>query len=432
MSDLTIIGKTNFRNEGKIFGIKDKDRLGHMYVLGKTGVGKSTLLLNMAISDIQRGNGICVIDPHGDLATTVLDYIPKERISDVIYWNPSDNEYIIPFNPLASIPKGHHFLAAAGLIATFKRIWGEYWGPRLEHILRYTLLTLLDYGTATILDIVPLLTNELFRSKVLDTIKDQSLLTFWRNEFERYPPQLRGEAIAPILNKMGIFSASLPLRNTVGQKEMTWSMEEVMQEKKILIANLSKGLIGEDASSILGSMLINAIFLSALKRAPISEEARIPFYLYIDEAHSFLTKATIDILAEARKFKLSLFLSHQYLEQLHEDIRSAVFGNVGTMISFRVGAEDAEVFAKEFYPIFSEDDCIHLPRYSMYLKMMIDGVTSKPFSADAVRLPAPNISCQQEVMRASQRRYGRKNAQTKEDITLKSFTKPEHEQHTLF
>lgn len=409
MNDLTIIGKTNFRNEGKVFGIKDKDRLGHMYILGKTGVGKSTLLLNMAISDIQRGNGICVIDPHGDLATTVLDYIPKERISDVIYFIPSDSEYTIPFNPLASIPKGHHFLAAAGLIATFKRIWGEYWGPRLEHILRYTLLTLLDYGTATILDIVPLLTNELFRSKVLDTVQNQSLHTFWRNEFERYPPQLRGEAIAPILNKMGIFNASLHLRNTIGQKEMTWSMDEVMQEKKILIANLAKGTIGEDASSILGSMLINAIFLSALKRVPISEEERIPFYLYIDEAHSFLTKATIDILAEARKFKLSLFLTHQYLEQLHEDIRSAVFGNVGTMISFRVGAEDAEVLAKEFYQIFSEDDCIHLPRYSMYLKMMIDGVTSKPFSADALPLLKPIQSFREVIVSSSRKHYAVKN-----------------------
>lgn len=406
MNDITPIGVTNFRNTKQPFGIQDADRMGHMYVIGKTGVGKSTLLLTMAIADIRRGNGLCVIDPHGDLAETILNYIPPERIHDIVYFNPQDTERPVGFNPLHGIePKDHH-LAASGLIATFKKIWAESWGPRLEYILRMVLLTLLDYPPATLLDIQPLLTDTYFRNKVLMYSANEAVHAFWVNEFDKYPAALKAEAIAPILNKTGIFLTSLPLKNIVTQFDNTLSLQKIMDTKKILIVNLSKGTIGEDAAAILGSMLISALQLTAAQRSAIPEDDRIPFYLYVDEVHSFVSLSFADILAEARKFKLSLFLTHQYIEQLHEKIRAAIFGNVGTFISFRVGAADAEYVGKEFEPIFSSADVISLPKYHMYLKLQIEGATSMPFSATTFPLPAIGESYKDKIIEASRQLYG--------------------------
>ncbi len=406
MSEITPIGNTNFRNDKKTFGIKDEDRLNHIYVIGKTGTGKSTLLLNMAISDIQRGNGICLIDPHGDIAEKILDYVPQERINDVIYFNPADESYVIAFNPLQNIPQGQQHLVVAGLIATFKKIWIDSWGPRLEYILRYTLLTLCTYPDATLLDIQPLLTNYSFRKKVLSYCSDQYLTSFWYNEFDKYSPQLRSEAISPILNKTGLFVAITQLRNVIGQTTASFKIQEVMDQKKILICNLAKGKLGEDATTILGSMLVNAIQLAALSRASQDEQNRKPFYLYVDEMHSFVSLSFADILAEARKYKLSLFLAHQYIEQIHERIRFAIFGNVGTMIIFRVGADDAKYLAQEVHPVFSEEDLINLPRYSMYLKLMIDGATSKPFSAITLPPQFESQSNKDTIVKNSQMKYG--------------------------
>jgi len=383
-SKITPIGITNYRNTNQRFGIKDKDRLQHIYVIGKSGTGKSTLLQNMAISDIERGNGLCIIDPHGDIATGILNYIPKRRLNDVIYFNATDLESPIAFNPLKGIQPKYHDLVASGLISTFRKIWNESWGPRLEYILRFALLTLLFMPEATLLDIQPLLTDSGFRKSALDHVKDEHILSFWRNEYEKYSPRLRSEAIAPILNKTGLFIASNPLRKIVGQKTSSFRLQQVLDTGKILIVNLSKGQIGEDASSLLGAMLINSIQLAALHRASQAEQARKPFYLYIDECHSFVTLSFATILAEARKYGLSLFLAHQYIDQLDERIRAAIFGNVGTLIVFRVGATDAEYLAKEFFSIFSRDDLINLPRYTMYLKLMIDGATSVPFSAYSI------------------------------------------------
>ena len=381
---ITPIGITNYRNTNQKFGIKDKDRLQHIYCIGKSGVGKSTLLTNMAISDIQRGNGLCIIDPHGDLAQDLLNYIPKGRLGDVVYFNPKDLEYPIAFNPLKGINPNYHHLVASGLIATMKKIWSDSWGPRMEHILRFTLLTLLCCPDATLLDIQPLLTNIEFRTKALGYVTDIHIRSFWENEFERYTPSLRAEAISPILNKTGLFLASLPLRNTVGQKTRGFRIQEIMDKKKILICNLSKGELGEDASALLGSIIITSIQHAALFRSRQQESTRTPFYLYIDEMHSFVTLAFAGMLAEGRKYGLSLFLAHQYIEQLDERIRASIFGNVGTMIAFRVGATDAEYLAKEFFPVFSEEDLVNLPRYSMYLKLMIDGTTSQAFSAISI------------------------------------------------
>lgn len=416
MSDITPIGLTNFRNSKQQFGIKEADRLNHIYVIGKTGTGKSTLLLNMAVSDIERGNGLCLIDPHGDIADKLLDYIPQNRINDVIYFNPADENYVIVFNPLENIPKDQVHLVVAGLISTFKKIWMDSWGPRLEYILRYALLTLCNYPEATLLDIQPLLTNYYFRKKVLSYCSDQYLLSFWYNEFDKYPPQLKAEAISPILNKMGLFVAIAQLRNVIGQTKGSFKIAEVMDQKKILICNLSKGKLGEDATTLLGSIMVNAIQLTALGRADAEEQKRTPFYLYVDEMHSFVSLSFADILAEARKYKLSLFLAHQYIEQIHEKIRYAIFGNVGTMIIFRVGAEDAKHLVQEVYPVFSEEDLINLPKYSMYLKLMIDGATSKPFSAIALPPKEPAHSYKREIINYSRMKYGKPTEIVEEQI----------------
>ncbi len=382
---ITPIGITNFRNIAKRFGIKDKDRLQHIYVIGKSGTGKSTLLENMAISDIDRGNGLCVIDPHGDIAEDILKYIPEGKKQDLIYFNATDQENPIAFNPLKGIHPKYHHLVASGIVSTFKKVWSESWGPRMEYILRFTLLTLLFVPDATLLDIQPLLTDKEVRAKALSYITDEHILSFWHNEFDKYSPTLRAEVISPILNKTGLFITCDPLRKIVGHKTNGFRLQQVLDTGKILIVNLSKGEIGEDASSLLGAMLINSLQLAALHRASQPEHARKPFYLYIDECHSFVTLAFTGILAEARKYGLSLFLAHQYIEQLDERVRAAIFGNVGTLIAFRVGASDAEYLAKEFYPVFTDNDIVHLPRYSMYLKLMIDGTVSEPFSAISIK-----------------------------------------------
>lgn len=378
--DVTPIGVTNYRNTNIRFGIKDKDRLQHIYVIGKSGTGKSTLLENMAISDIRRGNGLCVIDPHGDIVTDLLNYIPAHRKGDLIYLNATASNPVA-FNPLHDIHPRYHHLVASGLISTFKKIWYESWGPRMEYVLRFTLLTLLWMPESTLLDIQPLLTDKVAREHALTFVRDKHIIAFWRNEFDRFSPTLRAEVISPILNKMGLFATSLPLRKVLGKPVSGFRLRTVLDTGKILIVNLSKGQIGEDASSLLGAMLVNAIQLAAAHRAGIPEDERRPFYLYIDECHSFVTLAFTSILAEARKYGLSLFLAHQYIEQLDERIRSAIFGNVGTMIVFRVGAKDAEVLENEFLPTFDKQDLIHLPQYSMYLKLCIKGEMRYPFSA---------------------------------------------------
>ena len=380
---------TDYRDVRKKFGIKDKDRSSHIYIIGKTGTGKSTLIQNMLVSDIRQGKGIALIDPHGDLAEGILDYIPEERIEDVIYFNPADMEYPVALNPLEKVHPDRHHLVASGLISVFKKIWPEFWGPRLEHILRHAILTLLEYPNSCLLDLPRLLVNKDFRFEVLKHVTHQQVREFWFYEFEKYSVWMKSEATAPILNKVGHFLTSAPLRNIVGQRENTFDLRKVMDEGKILIANLAKGKIGEDNTALLGAMLVTKIQLAAMSRADISEDNRRAFYLFVDEFHNFLTLSFTNILSEARKYGLSLTLAHQYIEQLDEKIRPAVFGNVGTTISFRVGAEDAKYLAREFYQVFQEADLVNLANHQIYLKLMIDGVTSNPFSA--MTCPPPGI-----------------------------------------
>jgi hypothetical protein len=401
------IAKCDWHNNEQPFYIKNADRFGHIYSIGKTGVGKSTLLLNMAVGDIQNGNGICVIDPHGDLAGKILNSIPTERAKDVIYFNPEDLHFPVGFNPLYTAYLNSNLQITSGLISTFKKIWVDSWGPRLEHILRHCIQTLLEYPGATLLDIQPLLTDAAFRSRVLFHVQDSSMRSFWYNEFNKYTPAFRSEAISPILNKVGLFSASPILRNIFGQQQSSFDMHKVMGGGKILICNLSKGLLGEDVSTILGSFIVTAIQLAALNRASIPEEDRRPFFLYVDEMHSFVSLSFADMLAEVRKYKLGLFLTHQYIEQLQAPIRAAIFGTVGTMIAFRLGAADAQDLAREFQPVFNEADLISLPRYSMYIKLMIDGATSRPFSAQTMPPPQASESYKEQIIEFSQKKYGR-------------------------
>lgn len=404
-NQITPIGRVNFRNDDRVFGIKDKDRLNHIYCLGKSGTGKSTLLLNMAISDINRGRGIAVIDPHGDVAEELLNHIPHDRIKDVVYFNPAEHQ--IGFNPLRNVHPDFHHLVASGLLSTFAKLFAEFWGPRMAHILRYSLLTLLEYRNATLLDITPLVTDSGYREMVLQGVSNHDTRRFWEHEFNQYSKSFRLEAIAPILNKVGLLHSSLPLKKVFGQQTVGFRMDKVMDEGKVLIANLSKGKLGEDASNLLGSILLSTIQLGAMSRAKQPEHERKPFFAYTDEVHNYMTLSIADMLSECRKYGLGLFLTHQYIGQLNEEIRKAVFGNVGTLISFRVGTDDAQYLSNEFHPVFNEIDLINLPRYSMYLKLQIDDATSRPFSAYSLPLKEKGQSFKEEVIAYSRKQYGK-------------------------
>lgn len=418
---ITPFAVTNYRDIRKRFGIKDENRRGHIYIIGKTGTGKSTLIENMAISDIKRGNGLALIDPHGDLAEDILHFIPRQRVKDVVYFNPGDLEFPIAFNPLEKVPSDYRHLVVSGLLSVFKKIWPEFWGPRLEHILRHSLFTLLEYPQSTLLDLPKLLTDKEFRKKALRFLTHQQVREFWLSEFEKYSAWLRSEAISPILNKIGQFLISIPLRNIIGQKENTFDLRKVMDEGKILIVNLAKGKIGEDNCALLGAMIVTKIQLAALSRSDLPEDKRRPFYLYVDEIHNFLTLSFADILSEARKYGLNLILAHQYIEQVDERIRASILGNVGTIISFRIGAEDAKYLAREFSPIFEESDLINLPNYHIYLKLMINGKTSQPFSAITLPPPEREISFKEEIIRLSREKYGRPREEVEKEILFKDY-----------
>jgi len=395
-----------------------------MYIIGKTGTGKSTLIENLAISDIKNGYGLALIDPHGDMAEDILNFIKKKRIKDVIYFNPGDLYYPIAFNPLEKVPQDYHHLVVSGIISTFKKIWSESWGPRLEHILRHSLLSLLEYPNSTLLDLQKLLTDKDFRTNVINFVTHPQVREFWLSEFDRYSAWLKSEAISPILNKIGQFLTSIPLRNIVGQRENYFDLRQVMDEGKILLVNLAKGKIGEDNCSLLGALIVTKIQLAALSRANIPEEKRKPFYLYIDEIQSFFTLSFADILSEARKYGLNLILAHQYIEQLDEKIRAAIFGNVGTLISFRIGAEDAKYLALEFSPVFSETDLINLPNYHIYLKLMIDGITSQPFSAITLPLREINTSHKKQIIDFSRKKYTKPRNIVERDIMSRPHNVP--------
>ncbi|MFA5047706.1 MAG: type IV secretion system DNA-binding domain-containing protein [Patescibacteria group bacterium] len=382
--DITIFAETNFRNQFRSFGIKRDDRRRHMYVIGKTGMGKTTLLENMIISDIINGEGCCYVDPHGDTAEKILNYIPAHRINDVIYLNPSDSEFPIAFNVLEAVDEKAKNFIASGLISVFKKLWADSWGPRLEYILRNTILALLDYPGSTLLGIMRILVDQEYRDKVIEKVTDPVVKSFWTNEYSKWNDRVLQEVISPIQNKVGQFLSNFLIRNIVGQVKSTIDLRDIMDNKKILIMNLSKGRIGEDTMQLLGSMIITKLYLAAMSRVNIPEKERADFYLYVDEFQNFATESFADILSEARKYRLNLIIAHQYIEQLPEEVAAAVFGNVGTLVCFRVGASDAELLVKEFTPFFIEDDLVNIPAFQIYLKLMIDGLSSDPFSANTL------------------------------------------------
>ena len=365
-------------NRNELFGIMPQDRRHHVYVIGKTGMGKSTLIENMLISDIQSGYGVGLIDPHGDLAQNVLSNVPNNRINHVVYVNPADIEWPIAFNILEN-KSNQVSLLASQLVSVFHKIWQDSWGPRLEHLLRNTILALLEIPSSTLLGASKILTNENYRKQIIKRINDPVVKSFWTDEFEKYPERFLREVISPLQNKLGAILTNQYIRNIIGQKKSRLNIEEIINSGKILIVNLSKGQIGEDASSLLGTMLVTKLQLAAMARSKFSEEQRKNFYLYIDEFQNFSTSSFIDIMAEARKYKLSLVLAHQYLKQLDPDIKNAVFGNAGTVITFRVGAEDAQEFEKEFAPACNWLELTNLYPYEIYVKLMLNGKIRGPY-----------------------------------------------------
>jgi type IV secretory pathway TraG/TraD family ATPase VirD4 len=381
---ITVLGRTNFRNQHKAFGIKQADRRAHMYIIGKTGTGKSTLLETMIRQDIEAGRGLAVFDPHGDLVERVLDWFPERRQADLIYFNVPDASRPLGFNPLESVPPPRRALAASGILEVFKKIWAESWGPRLEHILRNALLALLDQPEATLAGILRLMDDASFRRIAASRAHNAQVRNFWLREYESYPARFRAEAIAPIQNKVGAFLADPVLNAIVTQPKSAFSLRRIMDEGGILLVNLAKGKIGEDVAGLLGALLVSRIGLTGLSRTDVPEAGRKDFYVYLDEFQSFTTLSLANMMSELRKYRVNLILAHQYLSQLDLQVRDAILGNAGTILTFRLGLADAEILSKEFWPEFSAEDLIRLPNYNVYLKLMVSGAVTRPFSAETL------------------------------------------------
>jgi len=417
MEEINFFGETTFRNQRKKFGIKLDDRRKHIYVLGKTGMGKTELLKNMIIQDIRDGRGVGFVDPHGEAANDVLDFVPKNRINDVIYFNPADLDYPIGFNVMENVSEDRRHLVASGLMGVFKKIWPDVWSARMEYILNNCILALLEYPDSTLLSVNRMLADEQYRNQVVEKIKDPIVKSFWVNEFARYTQRYEVEATAAIQNKIGQFISSPLIRNIIGQVRSTINIREIMDSGKIFIMDLSKGRIGEESSKLLGGLLITEMQISAMSRVDIPEEQRKDFFLYVDEFQNFATESFANILSEARKYRLSLVLSHQYIAQMEDMVRDAVFGNVGTIILFRIGAQDADFLEKEFAPRLNMQDLVNLAKYHIYVKLMIDGVAADPFSAFTLPpLPKPDISYRDTILRVSRERYARPREAVEEAI----------------
>lgn len=382
---ITYFAHTNHRNTRTPFGIRRADRRNHMYVIGKTGTGKSTLLKTLMLHDMRAGEGLALFDPHGDLAEEVVAQVPSERRRDLVYLNVPDTSDVWHFNPFAGIPKDRRALAVAGMVEVFKKIWLEDWGPRLEHLLRNVVFTLLEAGNATFADIPRLLLEKNFRASLTRKVSNEMVRVFWEKEFAEYSPAFRAVVTAPLLNKVGAFLTDPILHSILTGAHSSFDLRRVMDEGKILVVNLAKGRIGEGPAALLGSLLVSHLSLIGLQRADRPQEMRRDFYLYLDEFHTFATLTLATMLSELRKYRLNLVLAHQYLSQLESEVRDAVFGNAGTFIAFRVGALDASTVARELSPKFEADDLLSLPNFSVYLRLMIDGTPSQPFSAETLR-----------------------------------------------
>jgi hypothetical protein len=415
--NISAFGLTNFRGMNHQFGMLRSDRSRHVYIIGQTGAGKSGTLELFALSDIFHGQGYAIIDPHGDFAVDNMRFIPESRMKDVVYFNPADTAYPLGFNPLEVTNPAQKTNISSEVIGVLKRMFGESWGPRLEYILRYTILALLDRPETTMLDITRMLTDKKFREDTLSYCKDTVVMQFWRVEFASWNDKFVAEAIAPVLNKVGAFTANPIIRNIIGQPKSTFNIRQIMDEGKILIVNLSKGLVGEDNASILGAFLVTKIQLAAMSRSDIPKiEDRRPFYLYVDEFQNFATDSFATILSEARKYGLNLTVANQYISQMSDTVRDAVFGNVGTMICFRVSADDAPILSKQFEPQFEPNDLLQMHNRNFIINMVIKGEKSPAFSASTLTLPPPQTDNSSKIIENTRRHYSRSRAEVEQEI----------------
>lgn len=415
--NISAFGLTNFRGINHQFGLTRRDRSRHVYIIGQTGAGKSGMLELLALSDVFYNQGYCIIDPHGDFAIDNLKFIPKSRISDVVYFNPADTAYPIAFNPLEISDPSRKPNICSEVIGVLKRMFGDSWGPRLEHILRYTLLALLDRPSATLLDISRMLTDKDFRKETLDYCHDVTVLQFWKHEFGQWNEKQVNESIAPVLNKVGAFTANPIIRNIIGQPKSSFDIRKIMDEGKILVVNLSKGLIGEDNAGILGAFLVTKVQLAAMSRSDIPRvEDRRPFYLYVDEFQNFATDSFAVILSEARKYGLNLTVANQYVAQMTDSVRDAVFGNVGTTISFRVSADDAPILVKQFEPTFEASDLLQLNNRHFIISMIINGEKVPAFSATTLSIPKSPEDNFDDIIKWSREHYARPRTEVENEI----------------
>ncbi len=406
----SFFGRTNYEaalEEKKfIFGIKRDDRRRHVYAVGKSGVGKSKLLELLIRQDIAYGHGVCLIDPHGDLIEDILGFIPEERIDDVILIDPSDTDFPVSFNPLSNVDPELKHQVTQGLLEVLEKQFGANWTPRLEHVFRFTTLALLDYPEATMRGMISMLTDRNYRQKVIDYIEDDMVKRFWAVEFADWSEKFDTEAIIPLVNKLSQFLSNPLLRNIFGQKENKIDLEKIMNEKKILLISLSKGKLGEENSSFFGSMFITKLYQAGMARASMKEEERKDFYLYIDEFHNLVTTTFENLFAESRKYGLNITVAHQYIAQLLSEVLATVLGNIGTIVVFRVGGDDAAKLEAEMTPVFQASDMINLGTREFYIKMTIDGETFDPFSAETLKvLPATHQSCKKEILKQSRKKY---------------------------
>lgn len=418
-ANCTYFAQTTFHEKYIRFGLTREDRRRHVYLVGKTGTGKTTVFKNMIVQDMQNGEGVGVLDPHGDLVKELLDFVPPERVGDVVYFDPADAERPVGLNLLELQDTSQKNLLASGLLDAFKKHFADIsWGPRLEYLLNNTILTLLEVPGTTLLGITRLLSDKNYQKYIVHKVKDPVLKDFWENEYTQMMsnPRLHTEAIAPIQNKVGRFLASTTIRSIVGQRTSSLDLDEIMNSGKILLINLSKGQIGEDNANLLGSLLISRLNFTAMQRVKVAEDERRDFYLFADEFQNFASGSFASILSEARKYRLNLHLTHQYTAQLPESMQEGVFGNVGTMVVFSVGAPDAQILEKEFAPYFIAEDLISLEKYHIYLKLMIDGMTSKPFSAISLAPPSGQTYQGKEAVEFSRRTYGRDAAEVADKI----------------
>lgn len=416
--NISAFGLTNFRGINHQFGMLRYDRSRHVYIIGQTGAGKSGTLELFALSDIFHGQGYAIIDPHGDFAIDNMKFIPGSRVQDVVYFNPADTAYPLGFNPLEVTDPNMKTNISSEVIGVLKRMFGESWGPRLEYILRYTILALLDRPETTMLDITRMLTDKKFRKETLGYCTDTVVLQFWNIEFNSWTDKFQAEAIAPVLNKVGAFTANPVIRNIIGQPKSTFNIRQIMDDGKILIVNLSKGLIGEDNASILGSFLVTKIQLAAMSRSDIPDiKDRRPFYLYVDEFQNFATDSFATILSEARKYGLNLTVANQYISQMSDTVRNAVFGNVGTMISFRVSADDAPILAKQFEPQFEANDLLQMHNRHFIINMVINGEKAPAFSATTLTLPPAQADNTQHIIENTRLRYSRTREEVEQEIS---------------